>query len=557
MNKTKVFVVGLDGATFDIIKPMVEAGKLPTFAKLMSEGSWGNLRSTILPVTPPAWASFMTGKNPGKHGVYGFFKNKTDSYETEFTTSLSIQAKKIWDYLDSNKKVGLIDIPLTYPPQKINGHMVSGMPVPSENSIFTYPPEFHTELIREIGDYMIDNKLGIMTKDNPVDALKHLYAYTEMRMDAVRYMMKSKGPFDFFMVVFRGTDFVQHAAFKYLDEDYMEKHPEETAKFGKTIYQFYEKIDSYLSEIIQLMGDDCTLVLMSDHGLGPLKKLFYINRWLKQEGFLVLKKYRMLRKTGLKWRSKSIASILQRSGLAFINIFLPNFLKKLRLFYFLPYEKHPSCVIDWGKTKAYANLTWTDGVIKVNLKGRERNGSVDKSNYDMVCDRLVEKLKNIKDPDSGKNVMEAVYRRGEIYSGACVKDAPDVIALTRDINYAYRVTVSGDALFETPANPVPATHRMNGIFMIKGPDIKKGISLSVNNIVDVAPTILYLMGCRIPEDMDGKVVVDAIDEDLLKSNPVVFYKDDDGSGDSKGDVEFTDQDRMKIEESLRSLGYLT
>ncbi len=556
-NKSRILIIGLDGATFDIIKPMVDSGKLPTFAKLMAEGGWGNLKSTILPVTPPAWTSFMTGKNPGKHGVFGFFTNKTDSYETEFTTRLSIKAKTIWNYLDGDKRVCLIDIPLTFPPQKINGYMISGMPVPSETSIFTYPPELHTELIREIGDYMIDSKLMKMTGGSPIEALKHLYIYTEMRMSAVRYFLKKKGPFDFFMVVFRGTDFVEHAAFKFLDKEYAEKNPEENSKYGKTIFQFYEKIDSYLSEIQHLMGDDCTLIIMSDHGLGPLKKLFYINRWLKQEGFLKLKKYIAIRKKGLKLKSKNIEALLDRLGVSFMKSFLPEFLRKLKFYYFLPYEKHPSCLINWQKTKAYANLTWTDGVIKVNLRDREPDGGVDEIDYERVCTELIEKLKNIVDPDTGRKVMEAVYRRDEIYSGPYVKDAPDVIALTRDINYAYRVTIYGDELFETPVDPVPATHRMNGIFMIKGPNINEGVNLPLNDIVDIAPTILYLMGYKIPEEMDGKVIVNAIDEGFLRLNPVVFSKDKTERDRLNGDVEFNEKDRLEIEESLRSLGYLT
>ncbi|HDH00835.1 MAG TPA: hypothetical protein ENG80_03375, partial [Nitrospirae bacterium] len=133
----RFLVIGLDGATFDIIKPMLKEGRLPTFQKLMNEGAWGELRSTTLPVTPPAWASFMTGKNPGKHGAFGFYSHKDGSYDTELATGLTIRAKKIWDYFDPSKKIGLIDIPLTFPPEKINGCMISGMPVPSEQSIFT------------------------------------------------------------------------------------------------------------------------------------------------------------------------------------------------------------------------------------------------------------------------------------------------------------------------------------------------------------------------------------------------------------------------------------
>ncbi len=556
-DSNRLMVIGLDGATFDIITPMVKAGRLPTLAKLMSEGAWGNLRSTILPVTPPAWSSFMTGKNPGKHGVFGFFTNKPDTYETELTTSLSIKAKKIWDYLDENEKVCLIDIPLTYPPQAINGHMISGLPVPSEESIFTYPPELHTELIREIGDYVIDKQLRMLAKGRNMDALKHLYAYTEMRFNAMKYLLKSKGPFDFFMLVLRGTDFIGHAAFKYFDKDYAKKHPGECDKFGDMIYQFYEKVDSYLAEILQLKGDDCNLLVMSDHGMGQLKKFFYINRWLRQETFLELKKYPKIRKIGYGLKKKKLRNILEKNGLSFFKVLTPGFLQKLNIYYVSLHEKHPSSVINWKKTRAYANLTWTDGILKINLKGREKEGGVEQKDYDNVCNELVLKLKNIVDPETGEKIMEAVHRRDEIYSGPYTKDSPDIIALTRDINYAYRVSIYGDELFETPQDPEPATHRMNGICIMNGPDIKNGIKLNGTSIMDLAPTILYLMGHKIPEDMDGKIITEAINEDFVKSTPVVFVKSTDDEKVMQDKHEFSDEDKKGIEDNLRALGYLT
>lgn len=556
MIPKKVIVVGLDGATFDIIRPLVKAGKLPTFAELMRTGVWGNLTSTLLPVTPPAWSSFMTGKNPGKHGVYGFYASRNDSYETEFATSLSIRAPKIWDYLGKGRRVGLIDIPLTYPPQKIDGVMISGMPVPSEESIFTHPPELHTELIGEIGSYMIDKELRLLSRKNPTLALKHLYDYTEMRMRAFRYLYQTKGTFDFFMMVLRGTDFIEHAAFKYYDSDYTRRHPQETAKYGQMISQFYTRIDRYLAEIRGMMDSDTTLVIMSDHGMGPLKKLFYINRWLKQEGFLVLKKNASSKRKGWERRRKTIAEILNRQGLAGFSHFLPSRVRNRKISYWVPYEKHPSKLVDWTRTRAFANLIWTDGLIKINLKGREPGGSVDLADYDRVCAELITKMKALRDPETGANVLDAVYRRDEIYSGPYLNEAPDIIALTRNIEYAYRVSLHGDDLFETPLDPVPATHRLNGIFVIHGPGIKKGLQLPNLHIMDVAPTVLYLMGCPVPADMDGRVITEAIEEAVLEAHPLQFSQDTAEGAGTGASVEFSEQERLELEENLRSLGYM-
>jgi predicted AlkP superfamily phosphohydrolase/phosphomutase len=553
MNKTRVLIVGLDGATFDIIRPMVEEGRLPTFAKLMKEGVYGDLRSTILPVTPPAWASFMTGKNPGKHGAFGFYSYRDNSYETELATGLTIKAKKIWQYLDPSKKVGLIDIPLTFPPEKINGCMISGMPVPSEKCIFTYPPELHTEILSEIGDYMIDRDLMEATRSDTIDSLKRLYSYTEMRKNAAEYLIKNKGPFDFFMVVFRSTDFIQHAAFKYLDTEYTSVHPEETEKFGDVICQVYKKMDRYVEQLIKLSGEECTTVIMSDHGGGPLKRRFHLNRWLKKEGFLVLKNNSP---RGLRIRKKKISEILNRVSLNFINAFLPERLKSLRLPIPRPYRKHPIELVDWKRTKAYANLVWTDGVIRINLQQREPDGIVDESEYEKLKKDLIIKLKEITDPDNGQKVIESAFTREEVYAGPFVHKAPDILLLTRNMEYAFTATVQGEELFETPADPIPATHRMDGIFMISGPNIEKGKQLQTKSILDIAPTILYLMGNPVPEDMDGKVITDAIQNGYQDEHPIVYGKAEDTLGFSQETVEFSEEEKREIEVGLRGLGYM-
>ena len=549
----RFLVIGLDGATFDIIKPMVEAGKLPTFAKLMSDGSWGNLRSTILPVTPPAWASFMTGKNPGKHGAFGFYSYKDGSYKTELATGLTIKARKIWDYFDNSKKIGLIDIPMTFPPEKINGYMISGMPVPSEQCIFTHPPELHTEIISEIGDYMIDKDLMMGTRVNPIESLKKLYSYTKMRQEAAKYLINTKGPFDFFMVVFRGTDFIQHATFKLLDEEYTSTHVEEAKKFGKVIFQMYEKMDRYLADLIEISGQDCTIILMSDHGGGPLKKKFHLNRWLKKEGFLTLKNESSKR---LKIKKKSIFAILEKIGLSSLNAFFPGRFKKLNIPILLPYHKNPIEIINWCKTKAYANLVWTDGVIRVNLKNREQKGIVDLKEYEELKEQIIKKLKEVTDPETGAKVIDAAYKREEVYSGPYVKDAPDILILTKNLEYGFTVTLQGDDIFEKPADPIPAGHRMNGIFLIKGPDIKKGLNLPVKDIADVAPTILHLMGNSVPEDMDGKVIKDAIEQDFQEKHPVTYVKEDEYDKHKTDNVQFSDEEIDKIQEGLRNLGYM-
>ncbi len=550
MNKKRTLIIGLDGATFDIIKPMVADGKLPTFTKLMKEGAWGPLRSTIPPLTPPAWTSFMTGKNPGKHGVFSFYTQPPKgSHETGMISGKTIKARKIWDYFDG-ERVGLIDIPMTYPPEEINGCMISGWPVPSDDSIFTHPPELHTEIIREIGEYMIDRTLAGLG-GGPVDMLRHLYSYTDMRRDAALYMLKNKGPFDFFMVVFRSTDFIQHEAFKFYDEEYASKHKELTRKFKCLIPQLYERIDTVMAEVIEAMGEDAITLVMSDHGLGPMKKRFYINRWLREEGFVVTKR------GGIHMSKRPLEDFIARSPVSKVNRLLPQFLREVNVPY--PRQNKKTALthlVDWTKTTAFVIPPWKDGMVRVNLKGREPHGIVEPRDYERVVDDVIKRFLALTDPETGEKVFEAAYRRGEIYSGPYVDKAADIVVIAKDVSHIISSDLGEGPILEKPDNPAPAPHRMDGILLMHGEGIKAGEELGGLNITDIAPTVLYQMGRPIPESMDGKLMADGICDDYLKANPPVYCKEADGSEVQEGGDDFTDEEKESIKDGLKALGYM-
>jgi predicted AlkP superfamily phosphohydrolase/phosphomutase len=546
----KILIIGLDGATFDIIMPLIKDGRLPNIGRLMEHGCWGELRSTILPVTPPAWASFLTGKNPAKHGVYGFYSFRDNHYSTSLTTSISIKAKKFWEYLD-NHRICLIDVPMTYPPEEVNGCMISGMPVPSEESIFTHPPSLHTELIREIGDYMIDKQLSAMVKTSPLQALKHLYQYTKMRRDASLYLINKKGPFDIFMIVFRGTDFIQHYGFKYLDSEYIKREIHMSRKLGEIIYQFYDKIDEYIGDLWDAMGRDSTVILMSDHGGGLMKKRFYINRWLKREGFLHVKNRGKRESLGLG--QKSVSEILLRLRLSSAR-FLPNFIKDIKIPYPRATLYPPEEIVDWSKTRAFSNLNWTDGVIRINLKGREPGGIVEEREYDKIRDDIIKGLQGIEDADTGEPIIERAYKREEIYNGPFLEHAPDIVVLTKETSYVFGTSLEDGPILERPKDPSPAPHRMNGIFIACGLAIRNGGEIQGLNLMDITPTILYLMDKPIPDDVDGKVIRDAISEEYLISHPIRHLAAE--KIKEREEYKLTDEEEERLKESLKSLGYI-
>ncbi|MEE8402962.1 MAG: alkaline phosphatase family protein [Candidatus Hydrothermarchaeaceae archaeon] len=274
----RVLVIGLDGATFDVMGPLVKEGKLPVIAGLMGKGTSGHLKSTIPFVTAPAWASFMTGKSPGKHGVFGFLDRKKNSYERVLVDGSAIRAKTLWEILsDYGKKSIVVNVPMTYPPRKINGVLISGMGAPASGE-FCYPASAR----RELGDYRVDMDIPYRP-GREEEFLRDLDDLTEKRKIAVLDLLKRD--WDFFMCVFVGLDRVQHHFWKFTDPENPAYDEDMAHRFGSTISDYYQKMDGIIGEMIESAGD-ATVALMSDHGFGQVHKVFNASNFLAGLGLL-------------------------------------------------------------------------------------------------------------------------------------------------------------------------------------------------------------------------------------------------------------------------------
>jgi len=460
----KVFVLGVDGATLDLIEPWVNQERLPNFRRLMGEGSFGICLSTIHPLTPQAWASFLTGKNPGKHGLYDFGVRKNGAYDLRLTTSKDRKGAAIWNYVNSyGMKAGIVNVPLTYPPEALNGFMISGMHTPTlQKGVF--PEDLFDEISANFPQYEID----IMSHwfDSYDIFFKNVRRMTDVRIRLAEYLYLKYHP-ELFCVVLVVVDRVQHALWGQMDHP-LGTHEKKDWKYAQSIYQAYHQVDEYLGRVLSSLDDDTVLVVMSDHGFGSLKKDVYLNRFLIKKGFMKIKdkKYK---------KSFDMAN--------------------------------PFANIEWGKTRAYSYGLF--GNIFLNVKGREPQGIVNEgSEYEKVASSLIHLLHELKDPDDGKKVVSRVYRRQELYDGSYVKDAPDLIVVMRDYEYITRggYEFIGESLFSRPEINHSGNHRRNGISFFLGPNIKKGFRFSEIQIIDLLPTALSIMGIPIPGDVDGRVV---------------------------------------------------
>ncbi|RJP25485.1 MAG: hypothetical protein C4520_02460 [Candidatus Abyssobacteria bacterium SURF_5] len=565
-RKKKVVVIGVDGATFDIISPMIKKGRLKNFARLLKESAHGTLVSTIPPNSSVAWSSFMTGKKPGKHGVYFFMEKKPNSYARPVISAKSIKAKTLWNLLsEQGKRVIVVNVPVTYPPEKVNGFLVGGLLTPSPMSVFTHPPELHMELIAALGDYPIDTDAVdvFLNTGDEVLAYQSMVHGTRKVHEAAKLLM-SKNAWDFAMVMFSITDKVAHVAWKYTIPEYQKQFPEKCAKFRGLIETSYELVDDLIGDIISTLDEDTSVIIMSDHGFGPIHEKFYVNRWLRDEGLLVLKKGGSFRLSPLRALRNFLVGPLMRKILGERIVGMLSRIRARNLKFLKPARDATEAppVIDWTRTRAYSSWTGGEEVIYLNVKGREPEGIVASGEeYERLRDEIIRKLQNLRDHD-GERVVEKAYRREEIYAGPCMELAPDIQFVTRATAILPRGELFGKPIFEKPADFSPAIHRMNGIFFMRDRNAKKGAGIQDAHIEDMAPTIMHLLGLPVPEDMDGKVIAEAFQNDFLSDHPIIFKPVRVEEGDHVFAAESEPGDGTPAEEEadirrrLKGLGYI-
>ncbi|HHT9105173.1 MAG TPA: alkaline phosphatase family protein [Candidatus Wujingus californicus] len=564
----KAFLIGIDGATFDIIKPLVKKGELPNIAKLIKEGTSGNLTSTFPSMTIPAWPAAITGVNPGKLGVSSFIRN-THTYEPDWVVSSNdIKAKSIWNYLEqAGKKSIVVNIPYLYPPQKINGIMVAYFNARGiGDKISAYPSEISKELFDVLDlDSLMKNRRNFSyvsifsrygnksSKEFWLDQLVdfHRIAVEKLR-EGTLYLM-GKYEWDFFMVVFNSTDFLQHKLICFIDKDNPAYDEELSKKYYNEIFDCYKRIDKAIGDILRKLDKDTSVVIISDHGFSTLKKKFFVNKWLIANGLLCLNssKYKI---TLLK---VPLFGILTKLGMLKIIHFLPEKIKNMHIPIIWRKKKSFSEIIDWKKTKAYSH----SDTINVNLKGREPAGIVNNEEYWNVINFIKKELSVLKDDKTGMAIVDKIYEKSEIYSGPFVDNASDLQFFFNSPNYGISTKLfGGRGFFEqiTKEDKVVGVHQSanQGIFIAYGTEIDNGRTPNTPHIMDITPTILYLLGLPIPEEMDGRVLTDIIRAEYLGKNQIQYTKENIFRENvEKGAESFTKEESQRIMNALKNLGY--
>ncbi len=554
---TKVLIIGLDGATPELLDRWVEENKLPYLKQIMEKGVYGKLRSVYPPISPAAWTTFATGYNPGKHGVYDFRDYDNTRYSCFADTivdSNSFAGKTIWDLVGAaGQKVGVVTVPVTYPAWKVNGFMISGYPTPDAGKSFTYPPELGKTIPLVVGDAAFFKSATGHVLLNEMNRLMHLC--TDVSLD-----LMEKDDYGLFIMVVGATDRAHHDWWKYIDPNHPAYDAEEAKLYGDLILEVYQAADACVGKFLEAIDDDTTVIVMSDHGGGSHPKYYLNTNYVLRTLNLLQPSVKASKNSGLKGAFKQFyrTKIRRFAYLEKVYRSLPERLKRMATN--LDSQTMMNLdVIDWKHTRAYRFPMYppVEGIM-INVAGRQPEGCVRPGEeYEAIRTRILEGVRGLRDPKTGEPIVLEAYRREELYHGERLETAPDLILVTQD---QYKGGTGIDELIsEVPLDVISklsGVHRMDGIILARGPHIRRAAYIDGAGIIDVAPTVLYALGMPIPTDMDGKPLAGLFEEAHMQQTEASYTderKHEDVADDEYG---YSEEEEESVRLKLEALGYL-
>ena len=459
-SKKRVLILGLDCAEPSLIFDKYRA-EMPNLARLAAQGVWGEIESTTPPITVPAWMCSMTSKDPGQLGVYGFRNRADHSYEKMTTANArAFTEPTVWDYLGrAGKQSFLMGVPPSFPPKQVVGGMIGCFLSPNAQSKFTYPESLREEVLRVAPNYLVD--VPNFRTDDKQWLLQKIYEMTEDHFKVIKYLLKEK-PWDFLMSVEIGVDRLHHGFWKYHDVTHPKHEPGNS--LANCVHDYYVWLDKQIGGVLELLDDDTTVIVMSDHGAKKMDGGIAINEWLINNGYLVLEE-----------KPQSVVP-----------------LEKVR--------------VNWSKTRVWGSGGYYSRIF-LNVQGREPQGIIPPADYEKVRDELIAKISAIPD-DRGKPIATRVYKPQQIYR-ATKNIPPDLIAIFGDLYWRAVGSLGLNTVytFENDTGPDDANHAQMGMFIYSDPKRNLGgREMKGVQLYDIAPTVLNEFGMSVPGDMIGKII---------------------------------------------------
>lgn len=517
-SSASLLVVGLDGATLDLVWPWVAAGRLPVLGGLLARGAWGRLRSTIPSATFPAWTSLVTGVNPGRHGVLDFTERVPGSYRVRFVNGSYRRVPALWNRLAAaGRRVVVLTVPATYPPEAVPGVMVSGFDSPLATGIdgsFVFPREFHREIRREIGRVPFADFQEVVTGPGwHDDALARLRDGVDRRTRLALHCLERERP-DLLMVVFGESDTVAHHFWRFHDPSSPRHAP---SPFGDAIARVYEALDAALGRLIDA-SPGSVVAVVSDHGSGGASdRVVHLNRRLATCGLL-----------GFRPGTSRVARLLRAAALRAVPHRLQGqVLRRARGAAGRLESANRFGGVEWAKTVAYSEELDYHPSVWINLRGREPEGIVAPEAYAETRARVAAALTDWRD-DAGRPVVQRVWRREELYAGAFSDGAPDLLLELALVDGYSPSCLRSDGPGPALRRLAPAEHgagkgsgmngghRRDGMFAFAGPGVPAAGDVGTADITDVLPTLLALSGEPVPAGLDGRAIARALEVEAVE-----------------------------------------
>ena len=530
----KAVVLGLDGATWDLLVPLAERGVMPNLQRALAEGRHGRLQSCLPPYSSPAWMSISTGKNPGSHGIFDFWEAGLPG-ERRLVSSRSARGKKLWELVDDAGKVAnVVAVPVSYPPPHLgHGTFVCGMFTPGESVDYTWPPELKGELKTLPGGYRADPYADGLQGHAFVEQTHEVIRQQEV---ATRHLL-DRGEWHLLFSVIQAPDPIQHKFWNALDPADPRYDEAKAREYLPSLEESYRRCDEVIGDRMAMAERGAFVLLVSDHGFGRYEKNFYLNKVLEQHG--LLHRRQTARKVASRRLStRSVIDAIRKVDVLGIEGRVPN---RFRERIARGIDSALSVPIDMERTQAYAAARSAESVFIADHVAPEQR--------DEVAARVIEALEAARDPDTGQPIIERALRREDVYDGDQLDRIPDILIDFGDRPYVASDRLAARSIVERlPAAGGGGRHRRYGIVLALGPGVPAG-QIDGANIVDLAPTVLHAMGMAVPADMDGRVLTELFTDGREVESAAAASSD-------TSEVVYTAEEEAAIQASLENLGYL-
>lgn len=531
---TNTLFIGLDGATFTVLDEMTRdlpgiGVTMPCLKSFLENGVRAKLRSTPNPLTPPAWASIMTGRSPGNHGVYDFIRSEERGNGVYFTLydARDIDAETIWSVATrQGKRVVALNFPLTSPPRGETGHIVPGFVPWKHLRRNMAPPELYVRLKsipnfnpKELAwDFDLEKQaLEDLSPEEMENWCRYHLPREEQWFRIAEYLLREEQP-DLMAVMFDGSDKIQHQAWQFLDPALVngdDPTPWE-ARMREACLSYFRNLDHYIEVLVELAGPKARVFMASDHGFTATTEVFRVNTFLHKKGYL-------------KWKHYGDTEVeRRRNDSNFANV-------------------------DWDKTLAYCRTPSSNG-ITIRVAKSPGDPGIHPDEYDQFRAGIIADLRSFRDEKTGEPIVKEIMKREDVFPGTHMEEAPDLTLVLRDHGFVSIRNLEPELITrKAPAG----THHPDGIFLAGGNGIQQGLRAERRNIVDVAPTLLYSLGLAVPEDLEGEVPLgfftrSHIDQhSYRKGTPTLAV-----SATDTATARCDDDDKQKIIAQLQMLGYM-